>query len=236
MSRYFQYFPTIKYDAFNDGKGIEITNIFRTVKLKKELLDDVTLYTYYDINDGERPDVVSMRNYGTTDYYWTFFVVNDFLADGFVAWPKSTYDMNAYIDHKYDGMIITFSDDISNKYQIGETITGLQSGASCIVLAKDATMKQVYTKTITGTFSDGELALGQTSGSFATVHSSVLHKDAPHHYELDGVIVNADVVGAIPITYYEYENDINDKKTKIRIIRPQYVSRVVDDLISTIQK
>ena len=54
---------------------------------------------HYNIKDGERPDIVSQRLYSSTNYYWTFFLINDSLHDGLGSWPMSMQDLNQYIDY-----------------------------------------------------------------------------------------------------------------------------------------
>jgi hypothetical protein len=40
--------------------------------------DDAAFYTYYDIQNGDRPDQVSQKLYGRSDLHWTFAIMNDF--------------------------------------------------------------------------------------------------------------------------------------------------------------
>ena len=47
-----------------------------------------------------------------------------------------------------------------------------------------------------------------------------------HHYERDGIIYDHFVSGATMITNYEYENNINEQKRKIKIIYPEFVSEI----------
>ncbi len=88
---FFENFPKIRYDLLNNNKLIEVIDIFRHVDVNDVLADDLLSYRYYEIQEGDRPDQVSQALYGTPDYYWTFFIVNDFLKDGLPAWPISSY-------------------------------------------------------------------------------------------------------------------------------------------------
>lgn len=98
---FFSQFPRVNYDIANDGIKTELTNMFRYVDVRDPLIDNVATYTFYEINDGERPDVVSNRLYGTPDYYWTFFAINDFLKDGLNAWPKSYRQFESMLKQDY---------------------------------------------------------------------------------------------------------------------------------------
>ena len=98
---FFSQFPKIKYDINADGIKTDITDMFRHVDVKEGLLDNVINYTWYEIIEGERPDVVSNRLYGTPDYYWTFFVINESLKTGLNAWPKSYRQFDSMLEQDY---------------------------------------------------------------------------------------------------------------------------------------
>lgn len=78
-----------------------ITDIFRHVDVTTLNSENYTAYTYYNVQDGERPDIISQKLYNTPDYYWTFFIVNDFLQAGFNAFPKSSIDLDRGIQQEY---------------------------------------------------------------------------------------------------------------------------------------
>ena len=98
---FFSQFPKIKYDINADGVKTDLIDMFRHVDVKEHLIDDITTYIWYEILEGERPDVVSNRLYGTPDYYWTFFVLNDDLKNGLNDWPKSYRQFESMLEQDY---------------------------------------------------------------------------------------------------------------------------------------
>ena len=99
---FFKNFPTTQYDIHSTGEKVNIKDIFRHVDVDDIAAGPYVNYTYYDIGSSERPDVVSQKLYGTTDFYWTFFIVNDFLKEGIGAWPKSEQELERHIAKQYD--------------------------------------------------------------------------------------------------------------------------------------
>ena len=112
---------------------IEVLGFYQPLSIILLLINSMKLKT------GERPDIVSQRLYGTSEYYWTFFVVNEFLHDGLAAWPMSQEDLQEYMDKEYEGWVITtrpsitrntdliiteFRDSLAGRFELGETITG----------------------------------------------------------------------------------------------------------------
>ena len=94
---FFKQFPKVKYDFNRQGVSQNMIDIFRSVRPLPSFVDNYSAYKLYEIKNGERPDIVSGRLYGTSQYYWTFFVINDFLHDGMKAWPMSQEDLFSYL-------------------------------------------------------------------------------------------------------------------------------------------
>jgi hypothetical protein len=103
---FFRQFPKVQYDFFNRGVNYNVTDMFRYVNVDYSFLDDVATYSYYRIQNGERPDIVSQRLYGTPDYYWTFFIVNDHLKDGLAGWPLPQELFEDYMNTEYSGVAV----------------------------------------------------------------------------------------------------------------------------------
>lgn len=100
---YFNKFPKVSFDVNNDGSFSLLTDITKTVDINTFDEDNVTYYTFQEIGDGERPDSFSYRLYGTPQYYWTFFVVNDSLKAGLHnSWPLSSHEFESMMVSEYD--------------------------------------------------------------------------------------------------------------------------------------
>jgi hypothetical protein len=233
MSVYFQGFPTIQYDIDDDRHFIEVVDIFRTVRPKKSLKDDLLLYSKYTIKDGERPDHVSQKLYGSTDYYWTFFMVNEKLVNYHTDWPQSRQELEDYIAVKYDGYALTVENDISTLFTKNETIQGLISGATATITQKDCNTDTIRIKNVVGEFRANELIRGLTSEDVVRITGQIPFADATHHYEGPNSTIT-DKNNGIPITYSEYEFNLNEEKAELKIIRPEYIMRVSEQFFQQI--
>ena len=206
---FFKLFPQVEVDLVKDGNIQKMVHTFKSVRPLQNFIDQPSLYTFYNIKNGERPDIVSQRIYGTPEYYWTFFVVNEFLHDGYRAWPCSMEVLDDYINTEYEGFAITTEpfitpnsdgavDEFTNslagenrtyveadgtRYRIGETITGGTSGATGKLTKKSMDLNQLIVQEVTGTFLAGENIIGS-----ATVQAFEVFKyaEAPHHFYLIG--------------------------------------------------
>ena len=69
-------FPTEGYDYYRDGIVQNVVGIYKSIRPLQNFIDNLSGYNYYEIKNGERPDIVSQRLYGTVNYYWVFFIIN----------------------------------------------------------------------------------------------------------------------------------------------------------------
>ena len=101
-----------------------ITDIFRHVDVTTLNSENYTSYTFYDIQDGDRPDIISQKLYNTPDFYWTFFIVNDFLQAGFNSFFKSAIDLDRGVSQEYGkfGALLFLPEVVQEN--IPEEITG----------------------------------------------------------------------------------------------------------------
>lgn len=75
---YFKDFPKFLYD-FNYGNNTKttvVTDITRNVRFRKHLLSNVTLYDEYDMMDGETPEIIAEKFYGSPEYHWIVMLAN----------------------------------------------------------------------------------------------------------------------------------------------------------------
>lgn len=98
---FFTNFPKLAYDVRQNGSLTNVYDIFRYVDVIEKVTNNPMAYQYEYIRDGERPDSLSLRLYGNVDYYWTFFIANDYLKDGLEAWPKGQYELQQYISNAF---------------------------------------------------------------------------------------------------------------------------------------
>lgn len=239
---YFDKFQVVEYDIFDTGNIQLLTNLATYTSISGRLLDQVSFYQNYTIPDSYRPDNVSQELYGTPEYYWTLFLVNDQLQNYYTDWPKSSSAIREYTEAKYPNLAIiakeSFGDDtFAGKIGVGETVTGQISGAIGQVVAKYPTKGYATIKPILGTFrADGE-AIQSTTGESLVGVSIIKEADAPaYHIDIaTGERTEKRIAGTKPYTLFEQEIELNNSKSIIRVIKPQYLNRVVSEFAEQMQ-
>jgi hypothetical protein len=74
---YFTNYPTVNYNFGNEIINTSVQDIGAYIDLIDRVKDDISFYEEYNLRDGDRPDQVSNDLYGSPDYYWTFYLLND---------------------------------------------------------------------------------------------------------------------------------------------------------------
>jgi len=142
MAKYFSPFPRINYNLSGvNGNTIEVTDIFRRVKARNKIADNVTMLDKYDVKEGEKPEDIAYKVYGDADYFWIVTLVNN-IVNRYYDWPLDSFSFQEYIKDKYsnpDGIHhyeVTQSSgkqtgdgpaDYSHKLEVNSTHPGAQS-------------------------------------------------------------------------------------------------------------
>ena len=130
----FESFPLIAYTLDDGDTEQVVTDIFRRAILSKEFLDNNSYFELYDVLDGETPEELSYRYYGTQDLHWLVLLTNN-IQDPRFEWPLSSDDLYKQVVSKYgtEKDVFTVNRAVNNKgYQV-ETF---------FLLAEDSTYKK----------------------------------------------------------------------------------------------
>jgi len=102
MSKYFNQFPLTNYNlSGKNGNTVLVTDIFRRVKARSKIADNVTLFDKYDVAEGETPESVAYKAYGSADYFWVITLVNN-IVNRYYDWPLDEFSFQQFVKDKYD--------------------------------------------------------------------------------------------------------------------------------------
>jgi hypothetical protein len=236
---YFANFPKIVYD-FDLSKGTDyrvVTDITRNVRVRKQILENITLYDYYDIAEGETPEIISEKIYGTPYYHWVIMLVNqryDYVND----FPLSQLELDSYIDEKYgvkkyhvhdykvDGFIkegvntLVLRDSAIDgggigEMTVGKVLTSVTNGYEAriddIIVESDNINVTIEVSLRTGKFAPNETVKIRDENTYAEVVSCVV----PAQYTTT--------------SNYDYEFNLNESKRRIKIVDPALVEQLVKE-------
>lgn len=101
---YFSNFPNIYYD-FKIGSNQDtqlrvIKDITTNVRVRKKLLSQMTIFDWYDMQEGETPEIVASKVYGNPELHWVIMLAND-RYDYIDDFPMTAHQLERHIDSKY---------------------------------------------------------------------------------------------------------------------------------------
>ena len=129
---YFEKFPKIYYDTKGDGNYKVMTDILTRIKLNDAVKENILEFDYYNVKDGETPEMIAHKYYEDPELHWTIIVAND-IIDYYTEWPMSVRKFEEFVKDKYDNPQGRHHYEITQTS--GETTTTIEVGSSDLTLA-----------------------------------------------------------------------------------------------------
>lgn len=222
---YFSNFPTTLYEVSpasysKPAEYVALTDITRNVRFKKEIIDNIVLYDYYDIKENETIEIVSENIYGSPYYHWVLMLLNnkfDYVKD----YPLSLAGLEEYIRLSYD------ADYLSATY--GIPAEGLILD---IMNEKDQSVDYKGNITIiTASLVETIVPVMSVWYYDSTLKKNIkrfLRTDVPNTYiDTKVYTINyGDIPGIKIITAVDYENELNESKRRIKVISEELLQVV----------
>ena len=230
MSSFFDKFPLIRYQI----SGVKyssfqtIRNLLFRTSIIREALTNSSAYMRYIIQDGDTPEILAAKIYGDPQAHWMILYANDML-DAQYDWPLTTSVFQKYIADKYRSQA---EDDR------GETLEDYE----VIAWTQDTTNIPSYHHYEKVVKRENQAAQVTTENRFI-INKSLLTDDpldVPHDYyddladiqdvtpvnlTIDGQTI-IETVYRNAVTYYDYEDELNEAKRTIRVIKKEYYTQM----------
>ena len=206
---YFRELPDILYQSnllhkTSSQEYIRIKNLFRRVKIQDWIQDNVQFFNKYTIRDGERPDTMAERLYGSSDRDW-IIVLTAGITNIRNDWPLSNYDLYRYVEAKYG----TDLNDIHHY----ETIE-VRDNKGRLILPAGQRVDQNFTIPTPYDASATNFYVGVRPQSDNISYKSV----------------NSDISPVTGVSNYEYETQLNESKRRIEVMKPIYLQQFLNDM------
>lgn len=190
---FFTNFPVLSYKFGDEILPSDFQNLTIYIDLIDQIADDANFYELYTIIDGERPDVLSYKLYGTTDLYWTFYLLNEKIRRQ--GWPLTFQEIYNNRSLYYPHKVIKTEDTFFDRMDVGDTvIQGSYSSPTAIgtVVKKDYDHGQIFVRP------DKEVrSINVTNGGSGYTGSPTITIYDEHGEKHDQVITNASASATI---------------------------------------
>jgi hypothetical protein len=100
---YFKKFPKIYYTLREKNVDVfkVVSDITQNVRVRKEVLSNITLWEYYDMKDGETPEILAEKVYGNASLHWVIMLANE-RYDVYNDFPLEWAQLEEHINRKYE--------------------------------------------------------------------------------------------------------------------------------------
>jgi len=208
MASYFSRFPKLFF-SINDGQTVDrVTNIMSKFSLNESIKENTAVYYEYDVNESDTPEIVAHKMYGSAQRQWIVLMMNN-IVDPQYDWPLTTITLNNFIDAKYS----------NTQYANSNT-----SGAG---LSYASSNIHSYYKIITTTIPNGSKITNEYQVD-ANTYANVTVSSSSVTLQDNNVITISTT--KTTKTYYEHETGINESKRKIKLLKPEFVVTLEDEI------
>lgn len=102
---FFSLFPKVPYQFGDGSSSVNFQNLSVYIDAFDQVREYKAFYQKYFIKENQRPDQLSLELYGSTDYYWTFFLMNEHLRTN--GWPIPSAQVYSRAQKYYPNIVYT---------------------------------------------------------------------------------------------------------------------------------
>lgn len=241
---YFKRFPIVNYNFGDNEASTLFSNISAYIDIIDQVKQEVAFYEKYTILDGDRPDMVSQKLYGTPDYHWTFFAMNDGLRES--GWPMPERELRELVKKRYPHRTVTTESSIASTFLPGINVIGKTSGTTGRVIERNLDLGQIVIASdkndaglnnnfgTTEQLAAGDTAEQQAVNTAVAINESAQYNSVLYYKNSSGNIVDIDpfnqnTSGLTPVTILDDHISFNDKLKEITVIKPSQISSIISE-------
>ena len=238
---YFKNFPKINY-TLND-RPVVLKNITIRTKIRDFIRDNITVYEPYVIKEWDKPEQLALSYYGNFKYTWLIYMANDIL-DPLNDWPKDYYNFQKYIEHKYGSIEAAYQQPYAYYNDKDQIIDGR-------TYANNA-MADINGNSGSDYAVDDRLILSDSRGNLTLIKVLAVANDEIIRYEIEelgnpfnemftkpsysGINTYSLTATQYTKSCYDYENELNESKRYIKLIKPGYASGILEEFRDLIKE
>lgn len=211
MSIFFDRFPLIKYDInkANISNYEDITNILFRVGIIKSVLNNVSSYYEYTIKDGDTPENLAERVYGTPEAHWIILYAND-IYDPQFDWALSSRELRKYIIGKYGSI---------------ENAKTTHHHYEKVISRQETNKEEVVTRFII----DYDKKTDNEIDEPYDYYLALPEEQSVETFNIGNGKTVTQITSRNAVSNYDYEIEQNEKKRFIKIIKNEYYGAILEE-------
>lgn len=201
---YFRKLPSFEYVSrlpnAKIGDYIQVKNFFKKGRIRPDILDNLSFFEKYKIQGDDRPDNVAFELYDDSTLDWIVLLSNNIINIQ-TEWPLTQTSFDSYLREKY-GVGLTTEEEIYNNIYNGIH----------------------HYETIEIKNSQGVTII--PGGLEVPFNYGLGQKYYDNSLEQEVLITNV----TTSVTNYEYEENLENEKRNIYVLKPRYLNVILDDI------
>ena len=248
---YFRKFPSVGYNFGDNEAQTLFPNLSVYVDVIDQVKQEIAFYEKYTILDGDRPDIVSQKLYGTPDYHWTFFAMNDNLKES--GWPMPEHELRALVKKRYPHRAVTTEGNIASFFLPGVNVLGKTSGTTGRIIERNLDIGQLIIASdknengINNNFGSteqiaaGDTVVQQSVNVVSAIAETDQYNSVVYYKNSAGEIVDIDpfdqvTSGLTPVTIMDDYISFNDSLKNIVVIKPNQITAVANEYFKLLRE
>ena len=244
MSAFLDNFPKVDYKVSGDATlyqySEKVTNLFFRIGVIKDVLNNTSSYYSVEIEDGDTPEILADKVYGDINAGWIILYSNKIFDPQF-DWPLTNKQFDRYIISKY-GSIANAKTSVHHDEKVIErkqTDTGdttvIKLPLSYERLTQnspdapfDFFVPYLESKGVTVDSSIHVDSTLYTADSEDVIDEGLPSVKSVETFAVDGKTIEETQYSNY-VTNYEYEEELNDRKRNIKVIRADYYNMIMNE-------
>ena len=206
MSKYFTNFPKTVYSLEDKVIGLDtVTNIVSRFSMEQSFKSNSSVYEKYNIQDSDTPEIIAAKYYDQPERHWMVLAMND-IVDPQYDWPLDYRTFISYVTDKY-----------SANASVGQTgLEWAQGHTHSYIL--------IETRTTVGSKDSIESRVIVDANTYANPAASTTTVTLKDNNQVKIEITKETQ------SYYDYENEENEKKRQIKLLKKEFAFAIEQEL------
>lgn len=220
---YFSQFPKIPYsfNLTNEGKIAAVTNIFARFNINSSIVDNASAFYKYQVEDGDTPEIIAYKQYGDQELHWIIIMVNQ-ISDPLFDLPLQLNSLEEKIikQYGYSSIANAYSTIHHYELEVKNILSEVNGPITTTTNTSIVTLEQY----------------NYSSNAIVTQPPNITNTKNVTFYANNSNANSATVATLTiesvykPVYVYDYEVELNESKRQIKILKPQYVESLIDEV------
>jgi len=212
--KYFANFPSLMYtfdETFNEFS--RVTNLFARVKMLDSVITAAATYYTYALKETDTLEIVAHKYYNDPNRHWIIYLTNKIL-DPYFGMPLDTLEFNNALTDKYGSVANAESFLHHIELRVTKTVVDINGQQT---VSEDISL-----------FPNNIISINQYT-SLPNIENPVIVFGNTSVIFDDGTVVDTET-SLVAVNAYDYENEVNEDKRVIKLIKRDYVEQVETEL------